>query len=361
MSVCPLCLDVYAVNGSCSCDVDGVPPSAWCPWPAPVVLVGGRRGGAARANRRVVLVNRESLDGDVVAAGTCACGRPTRDHAYICSDCSAQLDRLFERLPQVMVDLDSRLTASIRGIDYTAWAEPRSAGSDVRPGALPAPAEAWLRANEHQGTANPVSLPILPHVVDARADLISGVRLLVAMALQARLTPTPGRPVSDVASWLRARVDAMTLHPAFVGTPYALNHLVSRALASVAPYVATSEQGGIDATVRDRLMQTALTASEIAVVAIRVGELDGTQARDTSALRERIRTTVNDWHRRGRIEPVSYADNGRPRFRFGEVHLLLLRAPAPRPAARPEPTPARPGLDGLASWPNHHPTTKENR
>jgi hypothetical protein len=106
-------------------------------------------------------------------------------------------------------------------------------------------------------------------------------------------------------------------------------------------------------------MQTALTASEISVMAIRVGELDGTDARDTTALRERIRTTVNDWHRRGRIEPVSYADNGRPRFRFGEVHLLLLRAPARRPAARPEPAPARPGLDGLASWPNH-PTTEEN-
>lgn len=325
----------------------------------PPVSTGSATRRVEQLARHVLVHSEAALNVEVVPAGTCSCGRPARDHAYLCASCVIRLGDLLEQLPRVMVDLDARLTASIRGIDYSGWAEPRGAGSDVRPGALPAPAEAWLRANEEQGTANPTALPILPHAVDARAELISGVRWMVAMSLAARLAPSPRVPVVDVASWLRARVDAMALHPAFGHTPAVLDDLVRKALQSVAPYVATEEPwahpGGLD-----RLMGQAFTASEIAAVAIRVGELDGSHARDTSALRERIRTTVNDWHRRKRIRPVSWTDEPRPRprFRFGEVHLLLLRAPAPRPAARPEPTPARPGLDGLASWPNHPP--KEN-
>lgn len=355
-TICPLCLEIRALDESCSCDVDGIPPSAWCPWPRPV-----SPGSATRRPSigRHVLVHPDALAGAAPASGVCSCGRPTRDHAFLCASCAIRLGALLDELPQTMVDLDARLTASVRGIDYQAWAEPRGAGEDFRPGALPEPTRAWLRANEAQGTANPTPLPVLMAAVEARAALISGVRWLVAMSLQARLTPDPRRPVVDVASWLRARVDAMTLHPAFAFAPGNLEHLVGKALRSVAPFVAT-EQRWADPGVRDQLMQSALTASEIAAVAITVGEVDGTRARDKTAVREWIRTRVNDWHRRGRIEPVSYADNGRPRFRFGEVHLLLLQAPARKPAEKPTPTPARPGLDGLADWPNH-PTTEETR
>lgn len=357
MNVCPLCLEVRAANGSCSCDVDGIPPSAWCAWPRPVVAGSATRRVAIE--RHLILVHPDALDRAASTAGVCACGRPTRDHAYLCASCVIRLGRLFEQLPQVMVDLDERLTAAVRGINYQTWAEPRGAGEDSRPGALPAPERAWLRANEEQGTANPTLLPILPHAVEARTALISGVRWLVAMSLQARLAPDVKRPVGDVSSWLRARVDAMALHPAFADTPDVLGRLVELALRSVAPYVAANEVDW-NASTRDALMGRAFTASEIAGVAVSVGELDGTHARDTTALRERIRTTVNDWHRRGRIKPVSWTDDAkpRPRFRFGEVHLLLLRAPAARSPERPAPTPARPGLDGLVDMPNH--TTKEN-
>lgn len=359
MKVCPLCLTAYAANGSCSCDVDGIPPGRRVEQLRHVTA-----GSATRRvsiERRLILVHAGALDHDVRPAG-CSCGRPTRDGAFICVGCSVRMADLLVELPQVMADLDSRLTASIKGIDYQSWGESRGAGEDFRPDKLDVPARAWLRANEHQGTANPTALPIVPHAVEARTGLVSGVRWLVASSLIARLKPDPRVPVDDVTSWLRARVDAMALHPAFWGAPDGLEHLIDKALRSVAPYVATSEQHGLDTVTRDAVMLRAFTASEIAGVAVSIGEVDGTRARDTTEVRRRIRKLVDQWHHRGRISPVSWTDDPKPRpkFRFGEVHLLLLHAPASKAVTPTALTPARPGLDGLADWPNPNPT-KENR
>lgn len=49
----------------------------------------------------------------------CRCGKPTRDHAYVCEDCLTQLSQALAEIPWLLDELENTRTRT-RGIDYRA-------------------------------------------------------------------------------------------------------------------------------------------------------------------------------------------------------------------------------------------------
>lgn len=50
---------------------------------------------------------------------SCRCGKPTRDHAYVCDECLGDLSKMLGDVPWLVEQLDITLQRS-RGVDYTA-------------------------------------------------------------------------------------------------------------------------------------------------------------------------------------------------------------------------------------------------
>jgi hypothetical protein len=52
-----------------------------------------------------------------VAEATCRCGRPTRDAAYVCDDCSHALAAALGEVPWLETELEVTITRA-KGVDY---------------------------------------------------------------------------------------------------------------------------------------------------------------------------------------------------------------------------------------------------
>jgi len=273
------------------------------------------------------------------AAGTCACGQPTRDNAYGCDDCAKELERLFAEAPWIAEQLDATITKQ------RAAAATGGGGSATR----------LTCAHDDPNLCScPVTLPwndkaakILNALV---AHLVHTVKLCAAEHIrnQSPYTGAPHATVPDMVAWLLWRVDGLTLSESFTATLKTSLLLADDALKAIdrgpdlmylglcdardedglcggaiyaregettgrcrgcrATYDVAARRGGLERALDDRLC----TASEIAHLATYLG---------LPASRDRVRNLVNQWHRRGRIT----ASGGltEPRFRYGDVTPLL--------------------------------------
>ncbi len=256
---------------------------------------------------------------------TCTCGRATRDEAFMCDDCGDELARLLGDVPAIVEDLDITITGQ-RG---KAPASGRSATT-----ALP-----W----------NDKAAVVLQAL---RNELVNAVRTCIEDQVR-NSSPYPGWPddtLPAISAWLLWRVDGLAFHEEGPGLMRRLASIEGRAIRAVdrrpdvqylGSCIAPSCDGGIYAEVGDlvghcrrpecrapykvdasrRTLEAALdarlcTAAEIAHLATYLG---------LRAKREAVRKRVNQWHTRGLVTPKSHAENGDPRFAYGEVRGLLYR------------------------------------
>lgn len=260
-------------------------------------------------------------------AGTCRCGTPTRDGAWLCDDCAACFTRTLADLGA----LDEELTISI--------ARQRAAATEGGP-----------RSTE-------TGLPWHEFAADARRTLhgllVSWVRFCIDEGVRGAPAAQPTDRIATLAAWLANCVHGLTLLD--LG-PEAFDEITDAAAEChrivfwkrknrvyLGPCGATTEDqpepcpgevyadpdepvGNCDACTAGKTVVIArsdleqqldsrlYTAAEIAHLSTYLG-LD--------VPREQVRKRVLYWHRHKIIEQRSTTDAGLPMFRYGEVRGRL--------------------------------------
>lgn len=260
-------------------------------------------------------------------AGTCACGRPTRDNAYGCDDCADELSRFLGDATWLAEQLDTTIT--------------RQKGKHPTAGGRSADAIVWHdKASKIQK--------------GFRRYLRVVVRYCVATHVT-HSSPYLGHPdtreamPAEMAGWLLWRVDGLThkadfdallraalkleeqtlrvidaapdlLYLGICGAQHELEEPCDGAVYAIAGedvgkcrvcrarYDTEARRTGLQQKLDDRLC----TAAEIAHLATYLG---------IDAKRSTVRNLVNQWHKRKRITAAPGV--GDPRFRYGDIAPLL--------------------------------------
>lgn len=259
--------------------------------------------------------------------GTCTCGRETRDKAYVCEDCLNDLTRDLNEIPGLDEELEVTITRQ-RGAALTG-------GHNSGETALP-----WHdKASEIQR--------------ELHSTLAAWVRICTEEHVrnQAPHDREPSDRITGMSRWLLWRVDGLAYHEA----GYEAVREISRATERVRNIVFYKPQprmylGQCEATHYDgpcpgdvyatqgqlygycdlcgdmvtvdkrrsqmerKLDDRLCTAAEIAHLSTYLG---------LQADRERVRNLVNQWHKRGKIAAGGHDAQQSPRFRYGEVRLML--------------------------------------
>jgi len=256
----------------------------------------------------------------------CRCGKPTRDAAYVCDDCSHALAVALGDIPWLDEELEITVSRQ-KGVDY------RRVGGGKggkKPTERPLPAD--MGASEAR--------------THLRGVLVSWVRFCADEGVR-NASPHPGIPddtLIAISKWLLWRVDGLTLLD--IGTE-AVDEITSAVAHCHRLIDRPAEQqylgacsvcdgghlyarpgsrwarcGGCDAAedaddrrskLLDELDDRLCTAAEIARLSTYMGlKVD----------RETVRKRVNQWHKRGTIaREAAFTDE--PAFRFGIVRRLL--------------------------------------
>lgn len=252
---------------------------------------------------------------------TCRCGKPTRDAAYVCDDCSRSLSVALGEIPWLEAELEVSISRQ-RGVDY------RALGGT---GGAEKPSPVHWSASEARG-----------HL---RGVLVAWVRFCAEEKVR-NASPHHGIPedtLTAVSRWLMWRVDGLGLLD--IG-PEAVDEITS-AVAHCHRHVDRpadrqylgdcdacpegrlyARHGGtwarcnacgdtVDAAqlrtkLLDELDDRLCTAAEIARLSTYLG---------LKADRDQVRNRINQWHKRGRIHSESMFDEAA--FRFGIVWRLL--------------------------------------
>jgi hypothetical protein len=120
---------------------------------------------------------------------TCRCGRPTRDEAYVCDDCTRSLSVVLAEVPWLEVELETSMTRA-KGVDY------RTKGG--------------TQATE---TPSPVSWAVSEARDHLKALLVTWVLFCDAERVRSQ-SPDRGLPrdtLTAVSRWLMWRVDGLAL------------------------------------------------------------------------------------------------------------------------------------------------------
>lgn len=249
----------------------------------------------------------------------CACGQPTRDHAYACDDCGDELARILGDVPWLAEQLHLTETRQ----------RAKTPGSGGAGDGVP-----W-----HEKASNILAA--------LRNELVNTIRVCDDDGVRTS-SPSDAWPADNIPAmsrWLLWRVDGYTLHEGFTETLRTLLRVEANALHAIdraadrkflgwcnecgigavyahgdaatgrcvehgcgAEYDTASARAALEDALDDRLC----TAAEIAKLATYLGLPAG---------RERVRNLVNQWNRRGRV--VAHVGEDEPRFRYGDVRVLL--------------------------------------
>lgn len=258
----------------------------------------------------------------------CKCGRPTRDAAFVCDGCLNDLTNDLNEAPGLDEELEVTVTRQ-RGAAI--------AGGSANSGESALP---WHdKASEVQR--------------ELHATLSTWVRLCHESGVrhQSRTDDLPSDRIAGMARWLLWRVDGLAFHEAGYEAVRDISRATERARNIVffkpqprmylgpcgaahydgpCPgdvYANSGQQYGycdlcgdphpVDVRRSDmerKLDDKLVTAAEIAHLATYLG---------LQADRERVRNLVNQWHKREKVTARGHDAKGDPRFRYGEVRLML--------------------------------------
>lgn len=256
-----------------------------------------------------------------VGEDRCACGQPTRDHAYACDDCGDELARVLGDVPWLAEQLDLTITRQ----------RAKTPGSGQSGDGAPF----------HEKASNILAA--------LRNELANTVRVCIDERVRTS-APTDDWPADNLPAmsrWMLWRVDGYTRNEGFTETLRTLLRVESNALRAIdreaekkflgwcsecnigavyahgdategycaerdcrAEYDTATARAALEDALDDRLC----TASEIARLATYLG---------LPTSRDRVRNLVTQWNRRGRL--VAHTGD-EPRYRYGEVRVLLAAA-----------------------------------
>lgn len=266
---------------------------------------------------------------------TCSCGKPTRDNAYVCDDCLAELSKALGDVPWLAEELEVSIT--------------RQRGAAITGGP---------RSTEH-------GLPWQEHASDAERGLRHALVTWVRWCEDERVrhsSPNPDSPADTLAAmsrWLMWRVDGLAFTDLGGEAVEAIVSAVAEAGRVVfwkrrqRTYLGPCEARQVDehgipgepcpgdvyadseaefgacedcgfpykvdqrrADLEQRLDDRLCTAAEVARMAVFLG---------LEVPRDRVRQTVNVWAKRKRIVARGESGDG-PLFKYGEVRSLLAAA-----------------------------------
>lgn len=266
----------------------------------------------------------------------CRCGRPTRDEAFVCDQCTDSLARALGDVAWLDEELDTTISKQ-KGLDYR-----KVGGGKGGKKAAERPLPASWGASEAR--------------THLKALLVSWVLFCGAEKVRHQETSDalPADNLTALSRWLIWRVDGLGLleigleavdeitsavahchrlidRPAerqYLGTcpTCQSGRLYARAGSDWA--ICEECEASIEASkVREKLLteldDRLCTAAEIARLSTYLGLKDD---------RETVRKRINQWHKRGVLtEAASLSDE--PTFRFGKVYSMLVEAEYARKAS----------------------------
>lgn len=263
----------------------------------------------------------------------CRCGKPTRDDAYVCDDCAANLSRALGDVAWLDDELETTITrqraatydgnGSSTGDKPLPWHERAADARRTLHGLL----VSWVRFCDEedirgipqwQARDNLTSLArwllhcvrglslhdIGPDVVDEITDAVAECERVVFWKRRSRTYLGPcGQTVLD--EW----DEVVTL--ACPGEVYAEENTdVGNCDECGQGVTVAIRKADLNKQLDDRLC----TAAEIARLSTYLG---------LNVPRDRVRKQVNTWHARKLVTPASKDAEGNPLFRYGAVRTLL--------------------------------------
>lgn len=248
----------------------------------------------------------------------CRCGRPTRDDAYVCDQCSDDLGGALGDVPW----LDEQLEITITGQRAATYDGAPSRGAE-----RPSPV--------HWGASEARA-----HL---RALLVSWTLFCDAEGVRST-DPRPGLPADNLPAlsrWLLWRVDGLTLHD--IG-PEAVDEITSAVVhcrrvidrREVPRYVGTCDECDSDlyetsgrATCRrcgaEYDLETLRRRMESALVGRLVTAREGATLLSRFGL-ETGQGTIDKWHERGKVIGAGSNGRGHRLYRWEELLALAIRA-----------------------------------
>lgn len=274
---------------------------------------------------------------------TCQCGKPTRDQAVLCDDCTNTLARALGDVAWVSEELETTIT---RQKAAAIGAGPRSSGSTPLPwherGAeakrdLQAILVAWVRfADEEHFPGRPTWWP-----QDRPASLARWLLHVVRALGRHELGPDALEEITNAVATAERIVFWKRKNRIYLGTcGQVVTDDDGNVLALCCPGEVYADEGaavghcdecgqGVTVVIRQseieqKLADRLCTAAEIATYAVHLG---------LEAPRERVRQRVNYWHRHKRITAHGSNATGDPTFRYGDVRGMLYAEFARRDAS----------------------------
>jgi hypothetical protein len=264
---------------------------------------------------------------------TCTCGKPTRDNAVLCDDCTNALGRALGDVAWVVAELDTTIT---RQKAAAIGSGPRSSGSAPLPWHeraaeakrdLHAILVAWVRfADEEHLAGRPTWWP-----QDRPASLARWLLHVVHALARHELAPDALDEVTDAVATAERIVFWKRKNRIYLGTcGQTVTDEDGEVLTLTCPGEVYAEEGdavgtcdecgqGVTVVIRkseieQRLADRLCTAAEIATYAVHLG---------LEAPREKVRQRVHYWHRHKRLTPHGTSPAGDPTFRYGDVRGML--------------------------------------
>ena len=275
------------------------------------------------------------------AQNDCVCGKPTRDNAILCDDCTEVLDRALGDVTWVSEELDVTMTRQ--------RSAPIETGAPSATHPLPWHDKAaetlrelknllvlWVRLCDEEGVGSgPVELPAdnlpaisrwLLHRVpglarhDAAAEALDEITNAVAECERIIFWKRKSRIYLGTCGQRVADEEGVTLMESCTGEVYAEEDAQIGTCDDCGQGVTVViRKGELNQAIDDRLC----TASELARLAVILG-LD--------APRDSVRKKIHYWHRHKRIAQrgtITEQQKGEPievpTFRYGEVRVMLYR------------------------------------
>lgn len=269
----------------------------------------------------------------------CVCGKPTRDNAVICDDCTNMLERAIGDVAWIAEELDVSMTRQ-RSAPIVSGAPSASHGLPWHEKAAEAIRELrsllvlWVRMCDEEGIGTgPSDLPAdnLPAIAgwllhrvpgiarhDAAADALDEITNAVAECERVIFWKRRSRLYLGTCGQRVEDDEGVTLMDACTGEVYA-NEGEQVGICDLCAQGVTVvvRQGDLNRQLDDRLC----TAGELARLAVILG-LD--------APRDSVRKKIHYWHRHKRIVQrgtITTHEKGQPvevpTFRYGEVRVML--------------------------------------
>lgn len=285
----------------------------------------------------------------------CGCGQPTRDNAYVCESCLNLLSVALGEVPwleeQLEISLTKQRASNLGGSGATSQALPWNERASQVKRDLANTLSTWVRAaHEEAVRGNRKTLPTNSLTSMSRwlLDRVDGMAWWEAGWEASEDIQRAHRAAMTCVTYKRAsklflgRCDALLPHddtctctchyderfscdagdchaPTICGGSVYCEE--GAELGECAECGATCDAHGKRDAIHQALDAQLFTAAEIANLSPYLG---------LTWDREKVRKLVNKWASRGRLLPGGHDHEASPRYRYGEVRVLLMQADSTR-------------------------------